>query len=490
MSKPAEEDNSIVCDEDGHPNQKSLFPLLETVKPLFSRKAAACFCIGCGLSLVTSVPKLLSSKKKTQFSQQTLRDCFRLGACVYNASVVRTLSLHFLSSRYETKLGSEVPKTEHQGRWERALCLWLSGCAAGVSAWLLLPADQVHTLLLYVAVRSAYTWLRVLSAVGGLKQQDVNSSVANEAGVQQRFRRLSQANPVLDFLANRVPWDFASMWFSLALILHAYQYSRASTNPSYRNFLVRAGGIKESVLDVAAARFQGKEIPEDMLRDIALQASNPSMGPLLPMTPPKLDSLCQLTHTNMSCSSFVLSYVLKRLSMAVPLYLSVHSVSALVIGLRGKASMLSLLQRLVSNIWWSSCFLTGICSAGCASLCLTEKWLNSNLYALLMSKQRGVGSPSIVIAQVFVFSLLAASSIFFEFKHRRMELALYVLPRALEIAVSHCQSVGLLSFSATVAKALKFALLVCSFGALSTALEKQPHCLRSLDKLTLTFLWG
>lgn len=261
----------------------------------------------------------------------------------------------------------------------------LAGLIAGPSMLLTGPKTQHTSLAIYILMRAA-----VLASRCGIKSK--------------RFGKICKP----------LTWkhgDVFLMCLSSSQVLSAYILKQDSLPPSYKSFLNKHGGkdlsILQGVKDIASG------LPFTNLE--AIEKYYNSTGVDIKLDP-EMKIPCTIIHGNQSCSAHVVSFFLEAYKRALPVYLPVYLIPALIVHRQG------LLKR-PCNIFGkgllgtarSSLFLSVYCSSAWMWTCLLFRifrWCN--------------------IPMVAIGTLPTGLALAIEKKSRRIEISLYCFARAVE----------------------------------------------------------
>lgn len=262
----------------------------------------------------------------------------------------------------------------------------VAGALAGPSL-LLTGRDTRHTsLALYILVRAA-----VLAARCGIK------------------------SPRLGWLFRPLTWqhgDVFLMCLSCSQILYAWIVEPSTLPPSYLAFLNKHGGKSTAVI----TRVKDVASPRRPLADLApLDAANMARG-IAARTDPYMKVPCGMLHPGEGCLPHFLLFLRKAYLRAIPVYLPVYVVPALLVHRKALLHRpLPILAKTAKGAVRSSFFLAFFCSSAWLWTCCIHQLL-----------QR---CDDMTLA---VGTFPAGLAVLFEKKSRRMELALYCLSRAAE----------------------------------------------------------
>uniref|UniRef100_M8CC92 Transmembrane protein 135 N-terminal domain-containing protein n=1 Tax=Aegilops tauschii TaxID=37682 RepID=M8CC92_AEGTA len=234
----------------------------------------------------------------------------------------------------------------------------LSGLIAGPSMLLTGPGTQHTSLAIYILMRAA-----VLASRCGIKSK--------------RFGKICKP----------LTWshgDVFLMCLSSAQILSAYILQQDSLPSSYKSFLKTHGGKDQSILQglkevVNHTAFSNLEAIEKYYKSVGVDIK----------LDPDMKVPCSIVHGNQSCAGHFISFLLQAYGRAVPVYIPVYLVPALVVHR----------QDLMKRAW--TCFLFRT----------FEK----------------CSTPLVVLG-----TFPAGLALFIEKKSRRTEISLYCLARAIE----------------------------------------------------------
>ncbi|XVE55499.1 hypothetical protein DITRI_Ditri03aG0163500 [Diplodiscus trichospermus] len=296
----------------------------------------------------------------------------------------------------------------------------VAGLVAGPSMLLTGPNTQHTSLAIYILMRAA-----VLASRCGIKSK--------------RFGKLCKP----------LTWkhgDIFLMCLSSSQILSSYILKQDSLPPSYRSFLNKHGGkdlvILQGVKEIASG------LPLTNLE--AIEKLYKAKGVEVKLDP-NMKIPCSMIHGNQSCSEHVVSFLIEAYKRALPVYLPVYLVPALVVHrqdlLKGPYTILG---KGIVGTARSSLFLSAYCTSAWMYTCLLFRILKCNI-------------PMVAIG-TFPTGLALA----IEKKSRRIEISLYCFARAIESFFTCMADVGYLPQS----KKLKRADVI--IFSLSTAIIM--HC--------------
>ncbi|KAJ4796535.1 transmembrane protein [Rhynchospora pubera] len=272
----------------------------------------------------------------------------------------------------------------------------LAGLVAGPSMLLTGPNTQHTSLALYILVRSA-----VLAARCGIKSK--------------KFGKYCKP----------LTWshgDVFLMCLASSQILSSYILKPDSLPSSYRSFLNKQGGkapiILQGVKDIACGR------PFSNLG--AVKGYYNSLGVDVTLDP-NMKVPCKIIHGNQSCSGHVLSFFVQAYGRAVPVYLPVYLIPALIVHRKGLLKRpYTILGKTIKGIGRSSLFLSVYCSSAWVWTCF--------LFRIFQRCN---------IPMVALGTFPTGLALLIEKKSRRIEISLYCLSRAIESFFTCMSDAGL-----------------------------------------------
>ncbi|ONI35116.1 hypothetical protein PRUPE_1G517000 [Prunus persica] len=205
--------------------------------------------------------------------------------------------------------------------------------------------------------------------------------------------------------------DIFLMCLSSSQILSAYILKQESLPPSYKSFLNKHGGkdtvILQGVKEIASG------IPFTNLE--AIEKYYKSIGTNIKLDP-AMEVPCSIVHGDQSCSAHIISFLVQAYKRALPVYLPVYLIPALIVHRQDllKRHYSILLKGLLGTAR-SSLFLSVYCSSAWAWTCF--------LFRIF----RRCNIPMVAMG-TFPTGLALA----IEKKSRRTEISLYCLARAIE----------------------------------------------------------
>lgn len=261
----------------------------------------------------------------------------------------------------------------------------LAGAIAGPSMLLSGPNTQHTSLAIYILMRAA-----VLASRCGIKSK--------------RFGRICKP----------LTWshgDIFLMCLSSSQILSAYILKQESLPPSYKSFLNKHGGkdpiILQAVKDIASGiPFTNLEAVENYYNTIGVKIK----------LDPSMKVPCSIIHGHQPCSKHVVSFLIQAYKRALPVYLPVYLIPALIVHRQDLLKRpYTILGKGLLGTARSSLFLSVYCSSAWMWTCL--------LFRIL----KRCNIPMVAMG-TFPTGLALA----IEKKSRRIEISLYCLSRAIE----------------------------------------------------------
>ncbi|KAK9134271.1 hypothetical protein Syun_013601 [Stephania yunnanensis] len=205
--------------------------------------------------------------------------------------------------------------------------------------------------------------------------------------------------------------DLFLMCLSSSQILSAYILDQESLPASYKSFLNKHGGKDSSILQGVKEIASGK--PFTNLE--AIEKHYKSLGVNIKLNP-EMKVPCTMVHGGKSCTSHVLSFLAEAYGRALPVYLPVYLIPALIVHRQGLLPRpYTILGKSLFGIARSSLFLSVYCSSAWMWTCLLFrifKTCNIPMVAI------GTFPPGLALA--------------IEKKSRRIEISLYCFARAIE----------------------------------------------------------
>eukprot|EP01102_Stenamoeba_stenopodia_P015309 TRINITY_DN51_c0_g7_i1.p1 TRINITY_DN51_c0_g7~~TRINITY_DN51_c0_g7_i1.p1 ORF type:complete len:500 (-),score=110.61 TRINITY_DN51_c0_g7_i1:100-1599(-) len=360
----------------------------------------------------------------------------------------------------------------------------ISGGVAGLSL-LCLPREDRTTWCLYLLVRSGEFLAKVLAKQGKIPS----------------------------LLANFPHWDVLLMCLTAAQILFAFIYERHTLDPSYQKFLKVHGGKPTAVIytvrnlhykklpDIPALQKVFPTLPIEQI--IATSAKAVAEGKENP-----LQVACKLSHPGMNCFELAVRFFIEGFRRAIFVYVPIHGIYSLIV-LYNKLAVLrkargakrsttgnnndmsqnsseivienkplyafqqtvEVLRRFIQNVARSSAFLSLYCTLGWGSTCYASQHYEMPNGPWLISR------------------LMLASgglSVLVEAKARRMELALYCAPYALESAWRQLVEAG---YVKNIPNAI-LGLFCLATATIAATFNHQREVIKPSIRSVLEWLWG
>ncbi|KAE9604640.1 putative transmembrane protein [Lupinus albus] len=205
--------------------------------------------------------------------------------------------------------------------------------------------------------------------------------------------------------------DIFLMCLSSSQILSAYILKQESLPSSYKSFLNKQGGkdmaILQGIKDLASGKpFTNLEAVEKYYK---------AMGVDMKLDP-NMKVPCSIVHGNQSCTGHVFSFLLQAYRRALPVYLPVYLIPALIVHRQ------ELLRRPHSIL------AKGLVGTGRSSLFLSVYCTSAWMWTCFVFRLFKACNIPLVAMGTFPTGLALA----IEKKSRRMEISLYCLARAIE----------------------------------------------------------
>ncbi|OIT08436.1 PREDICTED: uncharacterized protein LOC109229764 [Nicotiana attenuata] len=309
-----------------------------------------------------------------------------------------------------TFAGTFVSVDEIVSAWggHRRTAKWralLAGAIAGPS--MLLTGNTQHTsLAIYILMRAA-----VLASRCGIKSK--------------RFGHICKP-------LTWVHGDIFLMCLSSSQILSAYILKQDSLHPSYKSFLNKHGGKAQVILQGVRDLACGNSVAN---LD-AIETHYKSNGVDIKLDP-QMKVPCSIVHENQGCGAHFISFLIQAYKRALPVYLPVYLVPALIVHRQGLLKRPNkILAKGLLGTARSSLFLSVYCSSA---------WLWTCLLFRLFKRCN--------IPMVALGTFPTGLALAIEKKSRRIEISLYCLARALESFVTCMVDVGYLPRSKNLKRA-------------------------------------
>ncbi|MED6136818.1 hypothetical protein PIB30_059288 [Stylosanthes scabra] len=283
---------------------------------------------------------------------------------------------------------------------------FLAGALAGPSMLLTGLETQHTSLAIYILMRAA-----VLASRCGIKSK--------------RFGKYCKP----------LTWkhgDIFLMCLSSSQILSAYILKQDSLPSSYKSFLNKHGGkdavILQGVKDIASGKpFTNLEAIEKYYKTVGVDVK----------LDPKMKVPCSIVHGNQSCSGHILSFLVEAYKRALPVYLPVYLIPALIVHRNG------LLKR--PNI----IFAKGLLGTARSSLFLSVYCASAWMWTCFLFRIFKRCNIPMVAMGTFPTGLALA----IEKKSRRIEISLYCFARAVESFFTCIADAGYLPQSRRIKRA-------------------------------------
>lgn len=228
-----------------------------------------------------------------------------------------------------------------------------------------------------------------------------------------------------NILKSRGMWHFwGSNWrhgdsllfaLSTAQIMYAYVMRPESLPDSYYKFIVRTGPIDALVLHNVRAMNRGRLVDSPKLIEYVSKVNPSSMLKSLSTTPPIIP--CEVLHPQCdSCAQNGVQVFVDVAKKISPVYGALSAVQHIVVGFWHfiKDPERKILRILTSTLN-STLFLSSLVSIYQLTICLQRKLVTKDFRFIY-----------------WIAGFVSGLSILLEEKHRRSELALYALPRAID----------------------------------------------------------
>ncbi|CAL9110573.1 unnamed protein product [Musa textilis] len=261
----------------------------------------------------------------------------------------------------------------------------LAGLIAGPSMLLTGPNKQHTSLAIYILMRAAI--------------------LASRCGIKSKL---------FGGVCRPLTWlhgDIFLMCLASSQILPAYILKQDSLPSSYKSFLHKHGGkdavILQSIREIASnVRFSNLDGVKKYYKSIGVDVK----------LDPNMNVPCSIVHGDQSCFEHFITFLFQEYGRALPVYLPVYLVPALVVHRQGLWKRPdTILGKSLLGTARSSLFLSVYCASAWAWTCL--------LFRLL----KRCNIPMVVIG-----TFPTGLALLIEKKSRRTEISLYCLARAIE----------------------------------------------------------
>ncbi|XP_054796199.1 uncharacterized protein LOC129301647 isoform X2 [Prosopis cineraria] len=205
--------------------------------------------------------------------------------------------------------------------------------------------------------------------------------------------------------------DIFLMCLSSSQILSSYILNQESLPSSYKSFLNKHGG--KDVVILRGVKELASGLPFTNLE--AIEKHYRAMGADVHLDP-QMKIPCSIVHGNQSCAEHVFSFLIQAYKRALPVYLPVYLIPALLVHRQGLLKRPNtILAKGLFGTTRSSLFLSVYCSTAWMWTCL--------LFRIF----KRCNIPMVVMG-----TFPAGLALAIEKKSRRIEIALYCLARAIE----------------------------------------------------------
>ncbi|XVE60486.1 hypothetical protein DITRI_Ditri05aG0132900 [Diplodiscus trichospermus] len=261
----------------------------------------------------------------------------------------------------------------------------VAGLVAGPSMLLTGPNTRHTSLAIYILMRAA-----VLASRCGVKSK--------------RFGKLCKP----------LTWkhgDIFLMCLSSSQILCSYLLKQDSLPPSYISFL-RKHAAKDTVI-LQGVKELASKLPLTNLE--AIEKFYKTKGADVKLDP-NMKIPCSMIHGNQSCGAHVVTYIIEAYQRALPVYLPIYLIPALIVHRQGLLKRpYTILGKSLVGTARSSLFLSTYCTSAWMWTCMLNRFL---------------GKFNVPVVAMGTFPTGLALAI--EKKSRRIEISLYCLARAIE----------------------------------------------------------
>ncbi|XP_073282341.1 uncharacterized protein [Primulina huaijiensis] len=215
--------------------------------------------------------------------------------------------------------------------------------------------------------------------------------------------------------------DILLMCLSTSQILSAYILKPDSLPSSYKSFLNKHGAKDPAILNGVREIAYG--LPLTNLE--AVEKCYKSMGVDIKLDP-TMKVPCSIIHGNQACVTHFFSFLLQAYKRALPVYLPVYLIPALIVHRQG-------LQKRPYTILWKGLFGTARSSLFLSMYC-SSAWIWTCFLFRIFKK---CNVPMLAIG-----AFPAGLALAIEKKSRRIEISLYCLARAIESFFTCMSDVG------------------------------------------------
>jgi len=312
----------------------------------------------------------------------------------------------------------------------------IAGAAASVSLNFADPADR-QTITLYSLVRSVDCVIRAWNAAG-----------------------LFPAS-----LSTFKHWDVLLMSMTAREIVSAIMVYEERIEPSYARWLLKISGVHPSVLHGIRASL-GMYPP--MIEELYTFCKEKGLEFASIWRPDGHLFICPLIHPHQSCFSHGISEYLQGFRRAASVYVPIHALYALMLFSRSRKTwpvVRHIVFKYLENVLWSCSFL---------SLYVLTSWKLGCTYVQLLD----IRTPKLLTWSFWLCGLW----VLLDHKSRRMELALYCVPKALEIW-----------WAGHVRKPVPhgyFMMFALALMGISWTYQRAPNDIRPSIRAGFRWLWG
>ncbi|KAK9757570.1 hypothetical protein RND81_01G171200 [Saponaria officinalis] len=263
--------------------------------------------------------------------------------------------------------------------------------------------------------------------------------------------------------------DIFLMCLPSSQILFAYILNQESLPSSYKSFLNKHSGKDLSILEGVKHLATGNNV----LNLDAVEKYYNSLGVDITLDP-EMKVPCSMVHAKQSCETHFISFLIQAYKRAVPVYLPVYLVPALIVHRQ------DLLKRPCSILWKSvfgmarsSLFLSTYCASAWMWTCVLFRiFKRCNIPMVVM----GTFPPGLALA--------------IEKKSRRMEISLYCLARAIESFFTCMADVGYLPQSLMEIKRADVVVFSLSTAIIMHCYSQEREVFRSKYLNVLDWVFG
>eukprot|EP01101_Sappina_pedata_P006207 TRINITY_DN3036_c0_g1_i1.p1 TRINITY_DN3036_c0_g1~~TRINITY_DN3036_c0_g1_i1.p1 ORF type:complete len:517 (+),score=183.17 TRINITY_DN3036_c0_g1_i1:56-1552(+) len=455
--------------------------------------------LGIGLKTSMNLLSMAVSGKSRPLSQ--VLDT-RFGMFLGTFAGVNKLVLHALYT-----LRKEQLKDGEDSEWWWSV---VSGSLAGLASFDQADPGEHTTLAMYSLVRAGHFLLKAKASQGQIPEA----------------------------LAKFEHWDTVVMCISAAQILYCYFYFDQYHSPSYKNFLRKQGGKDPKIVKAIETVHHGKpfkmEALREMYREKGVRLSDVFTVPT--STPGVFDmDPCDAIHPHMTCTRHFFNYVVYGgISRAAKMYGPLHTIYGVIIlisklragkkgdvpdarekeleakyaaaksseerqSIRTRLLLHKVLKKVVfflvtlknvawttaKNVLFSSVFLALYCGIAWFGLCFGSMLSRKGLL--------NTRAPSMSVFFRLLLSLCGLPTLL-EYKSRRMELAMFCLPRAIETVrnklVEHASGQKHVCGSLSPMPWVDKVIFSLSAAGLIYCHQNHPDSIKSSFKNVFDFMWA